>query len=75
MITWIFSIIGIIGSVLNIFKYKSCFILWEISNIGFIFYFIYVGFWSQVVLFAVNFLGAIWGYIQWRKDERVANKS
>lgn len=72
MIPWVFSTIGIIGTIFNIYKHKSCFIFWAISNLGFIVYFVYVGFWSQVALFVVNLLAAIWGYFQWRKDERGA---
>lgn len=68
MIPWICSLIGITGSIFNIYKSRWGFIFWAISNMGFIVYFIYTEFWSQVILFIVNLIGAICGFIKWSKE-------
>ena len=67
---WVLSFIGIVGFLLNIKKKKSCFVLWTISNAGFIVVNILTGTYGQLPPWVVYLAMGIYGYIRWRKDER-----
>lgn len=72
--TWIVSLFALIGVILNIYKKKSCFIIWAFTNLFWCIYDWQIGAKAQSVLFGVYFLLAIWGLIQWAKEPVVENK-
>ncbi|HRZ18556.1 MAG TPA: nicotinamide mononucleotide transporter [Methanofastidiosum sp.] len=74
IINWIFVGIGMVGTVLNIFKNKWCFIIWGISNTAFIIINIYREIYSMALFFFIGLLTCFWGLYQWIKDERKAKR-
>lgn len=66
---WIFVGISLIAFVLNIFKNKLCFIVWNLSNIGFIINFCLEKNWPFVVLWIFYFLINCYGYHEWKEQE------
>jgi len=63
--TWLLTILSLIGVVLNIHKRKECFYLWALTNSGWAIYDFVIGATAQGVLFTIYFLLAIYGIIKW----------
>lgn len=68
-LTWIATIITIIGSILNSQKRIEGFYLWIISNSVYVYINLYLGITAQAVLFAFNTFICIWGLCTWRKKK------
>jgi len=64
---WTLTILSIVGVIMNVKKMKACFIVWAFTNAAWMVVDFHHGLYSQGVLFAVYFLLAIWGLIEWRK--------
>ena len=67
--TWFITIFSLIGVVLNIYKKKSCFIIWAFTNFAWMIIDWTYGLYAQSVLFLIYFILAIWGLYKWKKDE------
>jgi nicotinamide riboside transporter PnuC len=70
LLTAILTILAIIGVILNIKKKSACFYIWTVTNFSWCLVDFYKGIPMQGCLFFVYTLLAIYGIIQWRKDER-----
>jgi hypothetical protein len=70
IISWIVTGFSILGTVLNIYKNKWCFIIWIITNFAWIIINLVLGMYPQVVLFSVYLATSIWGMIAWFKGEK-----
>jgi len=68
---WIFSLVSIVAAVFNIKKKKVCFLIWTASNIGFITINVLTQTYGQLPLWVAFSILNIYGYIRWRKDERL----
>jgi len=69
---WPLSGLGILGSILNIYKKKLGFIIWSIGNIGWMVLAIWIPpFRPQLPLWLVFTALNMVGYFKWRKDERI----
>ena len=68
--SWVFTIIALAGTVLNVNKLRLCFILWAIANIGFGVLDFQRGDYGRLLLDIVQLLLAVWGYIYWGKDSK-----
>jgi nicotinamide riboside transporter PnuC len=67
-LSWGLSVLGIMGSILNIRKKKSCFLIWNIGNIGWMLLAIWIPeFRGQAPLWLVFTILNTWGYFAWRK--------
>ena len=75
ILTAILTIISIVGVILNIKKLRICFVLWIFSNFSWMIVDFYRGIYAQSVLFFVYFLLAIYGLIEWKKDDEVVCNS
>ena len=40
MVRWGLIVLGLIGAILNLYRYDICFVLWTISNIGLVIFLI-----------------------------------
>lgn len=69
-LSWIISVIGIIGAILNIQKKKICFVVWSIGNIFWMLLSIVVPeYRGQMPLWITFTILNIYGWYAWRKDE------
>lgn len=71
MIGWAGTILMFGGSVVNIYKHKSCWPLWIIGGLAIIYQSLVIGSWNLVVLQALYQPLNIWGWWQWKNDEEV----
>lgn len=71
MLDWIFAGISFIGCILNIKKNIYCWPIWTIASIGFAIDHYYNGKWALMIYFATYIPMNIYGYLIWRKDERI----
>jgi len=69
VVLWIVVSLSLIGTILNVYKKRVCFYFWLVGNISLCI----VNFWScsyaQALLWGVYSFIAVWGLIQWGKDE------
>ena len=63
---WLFVLINLFGSFLNVKKRVSGFLCWAICDMYFMLYSLYREEYSQVVLFFIYFLFAVYGIYQWQ---------
>lgn len=68
--TWILTIIALLGTVTNIKKLKICFIFWTITNIGWLIYDINQKLYSRALLDLVQLVLAIIGWFEWNRKEQ-----
>jgi len=68
LIPWIFTLLSIIGAVLNARGKKSGFVVWIISNIGWVSWNIYIKEYAQCLLFLVYTGTSSYGLYKWSKD-------
>ena len=66
--TWLITILSIVGVWLNIKKKKSCFVIWAFTNASWAIYDFVIHAYAQSALFAVYFCLALYGLYEWRKD-------
>jgi hypothetical protein len=67
ILTWIITLISIIGTVFNSFQKRVGFYLWLISNVFWICYNIKEGIYAQAALFSFNSIMCIVGLIKWKE--------
>jgi len=75
-LTWLITIISLIGVWLNIKKNKLCFKIWAVTNFSWASYNYYVayntdkkGMYAQAVLFTTYFILALYGMYSWKEDK------
>lgn len=68
IISWITTAMCLTGTILNVKKIKFCFWLWLIGNILWLIIDIKNGLWSRAILDIVQGVLALWGIIEWRKE-------
>lgn len=64
-VLWTASIMAIVGSILNVKKLGSCFVIWTICNVFWLAYDIANGSYARAALGVVNLATAIWGMFEW----------
>jgi nicotinamide riboside transporter PnuC len=70
ILTFILTILALIGVILNIKKNSFCFVIWVFTNVSWSIVDFYKGIPLQGILFAVYTLLSVYGIFQWRKNER-----
>lgn len=63
--TWGITAVCLLGTVLNVKKRRSCFVLWIVGNIAWMIYDMLSGLYSRMTLDIVQLGFAIWGFIEW----------
>ncbi len=64
---WLVMILSLIGTVLNVYKVRWCFLLWGIGNLTWAAIDFHKGIPQQGVLMLIYFGISIWGWISWGK--------
>ncbi len=65
--TWLLTLLSILGVILNIRKSRACFYIWAGTNASWAVVDYQAGLHAQAALFAVYFSLAVWGIWAWRK--------
>ena len=65
LLCYIATTLGIAGSILNVYKHYSCFILWEIANVLLFIYNLSIGEYCQATLFLTYGVITGWGLYKW----------
>jgi hypothetical protein len=69
LLPWIFSIISIIGAILNIYKIPECFIIYTIGSGSWIPFILITknrAMYGQILVWVAFILLNIWGYLTWK---------
>lgn len=70
MITWMLTAISLAGNVLNCMKFRLCFIVWIVCNVGWTIYDASTGLYSRLTLDVVQTILCVFGYVSWGKYEK-----
>lgn len=69
LIAYVVTAASVIGTVVNSFGKRWCFIIWGITNTFWIAYNAAFGSYAQALLYAFNLVMAIIGFIRWGKKK------
>lgn len=77
---WVLAALSLTGVVLNIYKKRTCFFIWVVTNSCWMCYDFYLashtegeisrGLYAQAFIFFIYFCLSIWGIIQWGRDKK-----
>lgn len=67
-ITWILAVVSLSGNIFNVKKQVACFYIWAIGEVFWFALDIHNGTYGRAFLDLVQFVLAIWGIIEWRKQ-------
>lgn len=65
--TWILTVLSVIGVVLNIRQNRVCFVVWSFTNAAWCVIDSMHGIYAQSALFALYFMLSLWGMYEWRR--------
>ena len=65
--TWLLTLLSLIGVVLNVKKQRSSFAIWFFTNTFWCIYDWKIGATAQSALFAIYGGLAVWGWLKWRE--------
>lgn len=71
--TWIITIISMVGTILNVKKMICCFYVWTIANIMWLLYDMSTGMISRALLDVTQLIFGIWGIYEWKSMESGLN--
>ena len=69
VVGWCGTILMFGGSILSIYKHKSCWILWILGGIAIIYQAAIQMNWNILILQVLYMPLNVWGIIEWRKDD------
>ena len=64
--TWFIALVSLTGVLLNLFKKRSGFYFWLVSNGFWVAVDLYYGIYAQAALFFVYWCLALWGALKWK---------
>lgn len=70
VLTWICSIISLLGTILNSNMNKYGNFIWIFTNMFWLIYDFSIGAYAQSLLYFIYFLLAIYGFIKWSMKEK-----
>lgn len=68
--SWLLTALSIYAAYLNVKKKRICFMLYTVSNIGWIIINIYFEIYSQALLFLIFTGLSTYGWIEWGKESK-----
>ena len=69
VLTWILTILSLIGVVLNTHQDRRCFYIWIVTNTSWAVVDFYKGIYAQATMFILYLLLSIWGLYKWKHKE------
>jgi len=67
--TWLISILAIVGVILNIKKYRICFAIWLVTNGFWALHNLAIGEHAQAALFGIYFALSVYGLFEWENKQ------
>ena len=71
MFEWILTFLSIMGTLLNIQKKLSCWVVWSVANVGWIVSFSLKDMMAEATLFVVYLILSTYGYLKWRRLQKM----
>lgn len=68
ILSWLAATLAVIGTVLNVYKKRSGFLIWILTNGFFVVYNYGLKAYAQAALFAVYTGISLWGFIRWGRS-------
>ncbi len=68
-ISYVVTILSIVGTVANAFQKRWCFWLWMVTNTFWVIYDIWMGAYGQAVLYVVNCITCVIGLWRWKNEK------
>jgi len=65
-LTWLLTILSVIGVILNTHQDRRCFYIWIVTNSSGAAVDFYKGIYAQATMFVLYLALSIWGLYQWR---------
>ncbi len=65
---WVVAGVALVGVVLNIYKRRSCFLVWIFTNGAWCWYDFSLGAFAQSFLFLVYLGLSVWGFFRWKEN-------
>lgn len=69
-ICWLFSIINVVGTLLNIRKMYLCFFIWSVCNVFWLYLDIVTAQYARIILDVINLITSLYGAYCWYKDSK-----
>lgn len=66
-VLWAVSLATVLGSVLNIKKLASCFVVWTICNVFWLVYDLVFAAYARALQDLINLATSVWGMVEWFK--------
>ena len=65
--------VGLFGTVLNTKRRRESFLIWAVTNSFFTCYNLFIGEYAQSILFVVNAMISVIGFINWKRNTFLNN--
>jgi nicotinamide riboside transporter PnuC len=66
VLTWLLTILSLIGVVLNTHQDRRCFYIWIVTNTSWAAVDFYKGIYAQATMFILYLLLSVWGLYKWK---------
>lgn len=73
-ICWLFSIINVIGTIMNVRKMFFCFFIWSVCNVFWLYLDIVTSQYARIILDVINLATSLYGLFSWYKDSKKNKK-
>ena len=70
----VITLVGLGACVSCILKKRICWILWSMSNVGWVWLYLRTGLKASIPIMLVYTTANIWGWLQWSKDLKEVKK-
>ncbi|HBA73412.1 MAG TPA: hypothetical protein DCZ63_14850 [Geobacter sp.] len=74
-ITWVLTILSIIGVILNTYQDRRCFYIWIVTNASWAVVDFSKGIHAQAAMFTLYLCLSIWGLYKWRHKKPVPREA
>ena len=75
LISYIITLMSIVGTVANAFQKRWCFYVWILTNLFWIIYDVWIGAYGQALLYVANCITCLIGLRKWKKKGDNDNKA
>lgn len=69
LISYIITLMSIVGTVANAFQKRWCFYVWILTNLFWIIYDVWIGAYGQAALYVANCITCVIGLRKWKNEK------